>query len=171
MGPAALALTWILTAAASPAQPIVQTSETRNTTRLWPCRLVVQPPLLNVVQDAWQRSPTLQGQCRKLADARAVVQFEWGKAETYARAATRIGRDSKGVIVAMVSVPPVSGVIELVAHEIEHVLEWVEGRDLPGEARRGGSGVWEAFGGFETQRAIDIGRQAAREVEESRHAR
>ena len=35
----------------------------------------------------------------------------------------------------MVSVPPVSDVIELVAHEMEHVLEWVDRCDLPGEAR------------------------------------
>ena len=136
--------------------------------RPWPCRLVVERTLLNVVQDGWQRSPTLQRQCRRLADAGAVVDIAWGKTDSSARAATRIGRDSNRVIVAIISVPPVSDVIELVAHELEHVLEWVDGRDLPGEARRRGSGVWSAFGGFETQRAIDTGRQAAREVEESR---
>ena len=36
------------------------------------------------------------------------------------------------------------------------------------ESRRRDSGVWRAFDGFESQRAIDIGRQVAREVEESR---
>ena len=135
----------------------------------WPCRLVVEEPLLSAIQDAWRRSPTLQQQCRRLADARAVVRLEWGKSDSYTQAATRIGRDSGGVIVAIVSVPPVAKAIELVAHEMEHVIERVEGRDLPREARRRGSGVWETFGGrFESQRAIEIGRQVAREVEESR---
>jgi hypothetical protein len=27
----------------------------------------------------------------------------------------------------MVSIPPVSNAIELVAHELEHVLEWIRG--------------------------------------------
>jgi hypothetical protein len=84
---------------------------------------------------------------------------------------TRLGRVSGGVAVATVLVPPVSHVIELVAHEIEHVIEWADGLNLPGEARRRGSGVWESIGGFETQRAIDTGHQVAREVEESRRRR
>jgi hypothetical protein len=33
------------------------------------------------------------------------------------------------------------------------------------KARRRGSGVWESVGGFESQRAIDVGRQVAREVD------
>ncbi len=73
---------------------------------------------------------------------------------------------------AIVSVPPVAKAIELVAHELEHVIERVEGRDLPREARRRGSGVWEAVDGrFESRRAIDVGRQVAQEVEESRRQR
>ena len=67
-----------------------------------------------------------------------------------------------GVIVAIVSVPPAANAIELVAHEMEHVIERVEGRDLPREARRRASGVWETFRGrFESRRAIEVGRQVA----------
>jgi hypothetical protein len=71
----------------------------------------------------------------------------------------------------MVYVPPVDAAIELVAHELEHVLERARGQDSAAESRRRDSGVWRAFDGFESQRAIDMGRQVAREVEESRRAR
>jgi hypothetical protein len=70
----------------------------------------------------------------------------------------------------MVYVPPVGAAIELVAHELEHVLERARGQDFAAESRRRDSGVWRAFDGFESQRAIDMGRQVAREVEASRVA-
>jgi hypothetical protein len=138
----------------------------------WPCRLVVKPTLLGVVEEGWERSPTLRRQCRELADASSVVVLEWRQPrDSQSRASTRMGTDSAGVVVAMVYVPPVGAAIELVAHELEHVLERTRGQDLAAEARRRDSGVWKAIDGFESQRAIDIGRQVAREVEESRRAR
>ena len=138
----------------------------------WPCRLIVDGTLLGVVRDSWERSATLRHQCRELAEARAVVVLEWRKSpDSQSRAITRMGTDSSGVVVATVSVPPVSDVIELVAHELEHVLERVGGLDLAAQSRRRGSRIWKAFGGFESQRAIDTGRQVAREVEASRRTR
>lgn len=138
----------------------------------WPCRLVVKPPLLRVVEEGWERSPTFRRQCRELADASSVVVLEWREPrDSQSRATTRMGKDSTGVIVAMVYVPSVPLAIELVAHEIEHVLEMTRGQDLAARSRRHDSGVWRAFDGFESRRAIDIGRQVAREVEESRRAR
>jgi hypothetical protein len=50
---------------------------------------------------------------------------------------------------------------ELIAHEMEHILEQLEGVDL--QAR--GGVVWKSGDtAFETSRAIEAGRQAAREV-------
>jgi hypothetical protein len=101
-----------------------------------------------------------------------VVVLEWRESpDSQIRAMTRMRADSGGVVVARVSVPPVSHAIELVAHELEHVLERPTGLDLAGASRRRGSGVWKAVGGFESQRAIDIGRQVAAEVQDSRRAR
>ena len=138
----------------------------------WPCRLVVKPTLLGVVEEGWERSPTFRGQCRELADASSVVVLEWRQPrDSQSRASTQMGTDSAGVVVAMVYVPPVGAAIELVAHELEHVLERARGQDLVVESRRRDSGVWRAFDGFESQRAIDIGRQVAREVEASRGTR
>jgi hypothetical protein len=114
---------------------------------------------------------TLQRQCRDLAHAGAVVTLAWGKTDPQSRASTRMAVAADGVVVAYVSVPPVSEVIELVAHELEHVIERAHGVNLEAESKRRGSGVWRAYGGFETQRAIDAGRQVAQELQESRRSR
>jgi Tol biopolymer transport system component len=53
--------------------------------------------------------------------------------------------------------------IELIAHEIEHVIEQLDGIDLEAHARTGN--VWKKEdGAFETWRAIEIGKRVAREV-------
>lgn len=136
----------------------------------WPCRLVVKPTLLGVVEYGWERSPTLQRQCRELAAARAVVILQWGKADSQSRAITRIAVDDAGIVVAHLAVPPVRDAVALVAHELAHIIERTEGLDPAAESKRRGSGVWRAFGGFETQRAIEAGRQASSEVREAERA-
>lgn len=130
----------------------------------WPCRLVVKPTLLGVVADGWERSATFRRQCRELALAKAVVELKWGHLDSQSRAVTEMGVDTDGVLVARVSIPPVSEALELIAHELEHLLEKASGLDYISEAKRPGSGVWRAFGGFETQRAIDAGRRVRAEL-------
>ena len=73
-----------------------------------------------------------------------------------------------GVVVAWIHIPPVPEAIEHIGHELQHVLEKVRGLDFEAAAERPGSGVWRAFRGFETQAAIDAGRQVAKEVKDSR---
>jgi hypothetical protein len=73
-------------------------------------------------------------------------------------------------VVGRVEVPVGLDSLEYIAHELEHVLERAEGVDLPRESGRTGSGVWIAADGYETQRAIDKGRQVAREVRDSPRA-
>jgi len=138
--------------------------------RPWPCRLVVKPTLLGVLEDGWQRLPTLQRQCRELADAGAVVVLQWGPTDPQAQAVTRMRLAEDGVLVAHVSVPPVSDALVLVVHELEHVLERTRGVDFAAESKRHGSGVWQADGGFETQRAIDAGTRARKELREAARA-
>lgn len=140
--------------------------------RPWPCLLVVKPTLLGAVEDGWQRSPTFRHLCEDLAAFGAVVLVEWGTTDSQSRALSRMQlRD--GVVVAKVTIPlvPEVEVMELVAHELQHVLEVTRGLDFEVESKRPGSGVWRAFGGWETQTAIDLGRQVANEVREARRAR
>ena len=149
---------------------LVQAGENPAQTPRRSCRLVVKPTLAGVVDDGLERSPTFRRLCLDLAEARAVVALEWGRGDSQSRAFSRIEMQD-GVVVALVSIPPVGEAIELVAHEVQHVLEKTRGLDFEAESKRPGSGVWRAFGGYETQAAIDIGRQVAMEVREARRLR
>jgi hypothetical protein len=147
-----------------PAGQSSQPAEKSAEVRLWPCRLVVRPTLLGVIEEGWKRSPTLRQQCEDLGAARAVIVLAWGKTDSQSHATTEIQRDSGGVVAARVTIPPVHNALELVAHELEHVLETVRGVDHEAESRRQRSGVWRAFGGFETGGAIESGRQVWKEA-------
>lgn len=140
------------------------TREFRVRISRWPCRLVVKPTLLGVIEAGWARSPTLRAQCEALAAARAVVTLEWGPPpDSQARARAHLDRRD-GVVVARIIVPPCPETLELVAHELQHVIELANGLDFEAESTRSGSGVWRAAWGFETQAAIEAGRRVGREL-------
>jgi hypothetical protein len=66
---------------------------------------------------------------------------------------------------AFVEVPLVNSRIELIAHELEHVIEQLDEADLAAVASRRNSGVKKLVGGvFETVRASRIGLTVAAEV-------
>ena len=163
-GWSALALTLLVTAGGCGSALGAQRDEEPARVAPWPCRLVVKPTLLGVVEDGWHRSATLQRQCRDLAGWRAVVVLEWGSTDSQSHAVTRMRLTEEGVVVAHVTIPPVGEAVILVAHELEHVIERASGVDLRAESQRRGSGVWQASGGFETQRAIEVARQVADEL-------
>ena len=54
--------------------------------------------------------------------------------------------------------------VEYIAHELEHVLEAVDGTDLPRLSRQRVDGVINLGGSYETARAQSVGRLVAREV-------
>jgi hypothetical protein len=81
------------------------------------------------------------------------------------RARCVIARYEFGRIVATVRIASFESVAELVAHELEHVSEYVDGVNYRQSWSRGESGVWmDGDGHFETSRAITAGRSAADEV-------
>jgi hypothetical protein len=129
----------------------------------WPCRLIPASKIRPVVEKGMARSETMRGQCEELAAARAVVVLEWGVMDSQSHALTRMAvRD--GVVVAVVKLPPLGDVLALIAHELQHVIEQTRELDYAVEAKRAGSGVWLAFGGYETQAAVDVSRQVTREL-------
>ena len=137
----------------------------------WPCHLIPVPSLRPVIEKGMERSETIRRQCQELAAARAVVVLEWGAmqdSQTQARTAMEV-RD--GVVVANVKIPPVGDNIVLMAHELQHVIEQTRGLDLFAEAQRAGSGVWQSFGEYETQAALDVSRQVAEELRRYSKAR
>jgi len=129
----------------------------------WPCRLYGLP---SVVEDGWERSATFRQKCRELAGRKAVVLLEWGSVESHSQALTRMQVSETGIL-ARVTVPPVSNAVALIAHELQHVLEKSRGLDFGAEAKRPGSGVWLAPGGFETQAALDVGERVMKELRET----
>ena len=134
----------------------------------WPCRIVpASPTLREAFEQGWERSETIRGQCEELAAARAVIALQWVAADSLSHARTGMALRG-GVVAATIGIPPVGETIVLLAHELQHVIERTRGLEVEVEARRQGSGVWKAAGGYETQEAIDVSRRVAAELREAR---
>jgi hypothetical protein len=131
-----------------------------------PCQLVAHEPFRPLLDQLWARSVTFRAQCRRLAGARAVVLLHTASAkETPWTAESRIGVLSNGRVMARVRVRAGRESVEVLAHELEHVIEQIDGVQLFLDVSRPGSGTTLAGGAFETRRATDAGRRAAKEVQ------
>lgn len=130
-----------------------------------PCRLLMHAHLRPLVDVLWSRSATFRAQCRRLAGAGAIVLIHGAsRRDTPWDAESRIGVLDGGRVLARVRVRAGRESVEVIAHELEHVLEQIDGVRLALEAARPGSGTTVAGGAFETRRATEAGRRAAREV-------
>jgi hypothetical protein len=129
--------------------------------------LAVSKELGPLVRRMWEASPTFRRQCARLGEASVTIVVELDP---------KINRERMN---AFTQIDMVRGLVraattrlrvwepEYLAHEIEHVLEQVDGVDLHRSARGGLEGVRETQSSvFETARAIAIGRVVAREVAE-----
>jgi hypothetical protein len=122
------------------------------------------------VAAGWEHSATFRKQCQRLAEAHAIVilsAFTLPKAKS---AKARISVTSDGSVIARVDVPLNARTLELVAHELEHVLEQVDGVNLAIQAALSRSltlpsdvAVRLPGGEFETRRAIEAGLRVAAE--------
>jgi hypothetical protein len=113
-------------------------------------------------------SPTFRRQCARIGRTsalRVVVTRSLMSARLAADALTRITRAADGRVVAEVELGPSGDQVMLLAHEFEHILEQLDGVDLAAMAARSGTGVRRCpYEGFETERAIAVGRQVSAEV-------
>ena len=82
-------------------------------------------------------------------------------------AMTQLKRTAGGTIEATVHIAPSTRLVELLAHEFEHIIEHLDGIDLHARARLSASGVWRTGDAntFETSRAIATGQRVALEVD------
>ena len=159
----------VLVAVAIPALALGAQNEAPTPGGKWPCLMVIDADLKPFADLAWEHSATFREQCRTLGAARAVVIVRSSR-ETL-RADARMTVSDDGTVLARIRVNPASRVLEYLAHELEHVVERVEGVDLLLESRRGGSRVVLIGGVYETRRANDAGLRVAREVQEATRAR
>jgi hypothetical protein len=122
-----------------------------------------------LVERMWATSPTFRRQCARLGESSVVITVEFGlpgylmgAAHAWTRMKFRDGIVTEALVLLASEGP------DNLAHELEHVLEHVDGVDVRGAVERGVRGAHRAdHGNLETARAVAIGRAVAREMRES----
>jgi hypothetical protein len=137
--------------------------------RSLPANLHVDDFYQPVVARLLDRSETFAAQCRRIAAAPhvrvAIVATSASRTTMEPRARSRITRHLHGAIRAVVEIPVDGDHAELIGHELEHVVEQIEGLDLAALARSGAPGVAEIQTGvYETRRARLAGLAVADEA-------
>jgi hypothetical protein len=155
--------------------PAVLTTRTTPSHQL-PPNIRTTDDLRPIIEDLLARSPTLREQCARIAIAKktwvsvtlSVVRFP-----SLVRARSTARRYQTGLLVIDVEIPPASqDFAELLAHELEHVTEFIDGLDFQKLARSRKAGVARcgSDGSFETERAQTAGRKVKFEVETTPNA-
>jgi hypothetical protein len=135
----------------------------------FPNNIVVQPELRETVARLWAGSPTFRAQCLKIGERSlyrvAVVVEPSISLNRNCRAQCVLRVYSTGFVMARVMVPKSRELPELIAHELEHIVEHIEGVDVARNVSRFGAGAYDAGRGrIETVRAIQAGRQVRDEL-------
>jgi hypothetical protein len=121
-----------------------------------------------LVDRMWATSPTFRRQCARLGESSVVITVEFGlprhltgAAHAWTRMKFRDGIVAEAfVLLAFEAADPL-------AHELEHVLEHVDGVDVRDAVQRGVRGAHRTDqGDLETARAMAIGKAVAREMRE-----
>jgi hypothetical protein len=119
-----------------------------------------------MVRWALEHSPSFRKQCRALAaapDLRAMVKVAFKPAGATARARTSFRLEEWGSLAAEIEIRSAPDLMELLAHEFEHLIEQLDGVDLQALARKGEARRL-SDGAFETNRAVAAGHQVAGEI-------
>jgi hypothetical protein len=142
----------------------------------FPTNIVVQPELRPVVVELWAGSPTFRAQCQKIGQHRryrvAIVHDLALNLNRTCRAQCVLRIYSTGFVTARVMVPyNRHALVELIPHELEHIIEHIDGVNVKRDALRPNSGAYDVGAGrVETVRATEMGRRARHELEASREA-
>lgn len=159
----------LLLAHATTTMVAAQSDVVRDISEL-PQKIWVSNPLHDAVVDMWNRSPTFCRQCREVAAVRTIqVQIRLDPNLVHdpnRNAFCDMVQYDTGALIARISVSPYR-LHELIAHEMEHVCERIEGIKVEREARLGHAGFY-VMGGverhYETARAARVGRQVVAEL-------
>jgi hypothetical protein len=127
----------------------------------------------SIVQEMLRRSVTFRRQCSRIGLyqwLRVTVEPALRPIRQTVGATTTITREALGGLEADVRLTGQGELVELIAHEFEHILEQLDGVDLAAMASRSGTGVHAVpeVGHFETDRAHIAGRRVASEVANAR---
>jgi hypothetical protein len=133
-----------------------------------PPNLRVPRDLRPALEQAMQRSATFQRQMRTLLHTQRVrmsVVYGGLRGMKLFQAHSTVTHHEYGALIVDTQLFAPADMVELIAHEVEHVCEQIEGVDLRALAGRRDSGVYDIGGHYETQRAIVAGRRVSREVQ------
>ena len=123
-----------------------------------------------VVLEMWRDSPTFRQQCLTLATAPKLtvrIRGESTPSPTGVRARSEISVNPGGVSLADILLMSPADTVELIGHEIEHVVEMLEGVRLRDHGCRGNS-MGHAR---ESCNAVEAGRRVAAEVHAAKQQR
>ena len=136
-----------------------------------PDTLTMPPDIRQLAEAMWERSPTFRRQCARLRAAPQLsVTIHRGipPPGTHTAAQTTFTRHDGIPVGADVWIGSSGNTVELIAHEIEHIIEQLDQVDLASVQTRRDAGVSRGHGSdadhFETDRAIAIGRLVASEM-------
>jgi len=131
-------------------------------------RNLLLPDVVRPLAEAmWRRSPTFRRQCARLAESVVVtVNMALDPRARHGRhAVTRVSRDGRRVIaVIQLELRRPELYVESIAHELEHVLEQIDGVDLPRLGHQRLKGVVSSGDEYETARARAVGQAVVREM-------
>ena len=115
-----------------------------------------------------RRSATFRRQCQRVAASKVlIVRFVLTTHRSdMDRASAVVRKYDTGAIRADVVIRFSTSYVELIAHELEHVIEQVDGVDLRAEQQAGRASEVDS-GAFETERAVAAGLQVQAEWEQS----
>jgi hypothetical protein len=148
----------------------VPTASVDEPTAALPRNLIFPEMYRDLLEAMLQRSPTFRRQCLRLADAPNVtVRLQQLPPHPPAsmRARTSIVHTDRHGVEAIVQIRPGHDrlLAELIGHELEHIVEQIDGVDLRAQSSLPQTGVHAvADGSFETIRAIRVGARVAREA-------
>lgn len=130
-----------------------------------PASISLQDGLQPIVRWTLENSPTFRQQCRILAAAPAVTAHVRvaRRAPGELNRARATMRDQGDRTIVEIEILEPSDFAELLGHELEHVIEHIDGVDLDAIAKRGEARRRED-GAFETRRAVAAGQKVSGEV-------
>ena len=136
-----------------------------------PANLVVSPMFLPLVESMLRDSPTFRRQCLRISgapDLTVRLEIRGGvPSRLDVRATTKLTRQEHGRLSAVIDISVRHDVVELIAHEFEHIIEQLDGVDLASWARRPHTGVTSLLydaNVFETARAKRVGLKVVSEL-------
>jgi hypothetical protein len=131
-----------------------------------PASIDLDRDLQPIARRTLEYSPTFRAQCRsfvRTTNLTATIRFVVRSPGSQSRARAVIRENPSGALSADIELGNGTDLSELLGHELEHVLEQLDGVDLSRMAKRGEARRLRD-GTFETQRAIEAGHRVAGEV-------